>query len=81
MITMSLAKLTGIKNLKSRVAIPQLLCYPYSMKKSNVKASQQKVKRAIKNKKRLADKPKVSSHEAKIERIRQDIIAEHLGNF
>ena len=28
---MSLAKLTGIKNLKSRVAIPQLLCYPYSM--------------------------------------------------
>jgi hypothetical protein len=51
------------------------------MKKSNVKASQSKVKRAIKNKKRLADKPKVSSHEAKIERIRQGIIAEHLGNF
>ena len=51
------------------------------MRKSNVKASQQKVKRAIKNKKRLADKPKVSSHEAKIEKIRQDIIAEHLGNF
>ena len=51
------------------------------MIKSNVTASQQKVKRSIKNKKRLADKPKVSSHEAKIERIRQDIIAEHLGNF
>jgi len=51
------------------------------MKKSNVKASQNKVKRAIKNKKRLADKPKISSHEVKIARIRQDIIAEHLGNF
>jgi hypothetical protein len=51
------------------------------MKKSNVKASQSKVKRSIKNKKRLADKPKISSHEAKIARIRQDILAQHLGNF
>ena len=51
------------------------------MKKSNVKSSQAKVKRAIKNKKRLADKPKISSHEAKIARIRQDILAQHLGNF
>ena len=51
------------------------------MRKSNVKASQKKIKRAIKNKKRLADKPHISSHEAKIERIRQDIVAEHMGNF
>lgn len=51
------------------------------MRKSNVKASQQKAKRAIKNKKRLADKPRMSSHEAKIQRLRESIIAEHLGNF
>jgi hypothetical protein len=42
------------------------------MKKTNVKSSQHKVKRAIKNKKRLADKPKISSHEANIARIRQE---------
>lgn len=44
------------------------------MKKSNNKSSQHKVKRALKNKKRIQAKPYKSKHELKLERLREQII-------
>jgi|LakMenEpi03Aug12_release.lakeMendotaPanAssembly.Ray.scaffolds.fasta_scaffold308612_2 hypothetical protein len=48
--------------------------YDYYMKKSNNKASQHKIKRAQKNKKRLKDKPHFSKFEREQNRIREEII-------
>jgi hypothetical protein len=44
------------------------------MRKSNNKLSQHKAKRALKNKKRIQDKPYKSKHELKLERLREQII-------
>lgn len=44
------------------------------MRKSNNKASQHKIKRAVKNKKRLKDKPHFSKFERKQNAIREQII-------
>jgi hypothetical protein len=44
------------------------------MKKSNNKASQHKIKRAKKNKKRIQAKPYLSKFERKQQRIREEII-------
>ena len=44
------------------------------MKKSNNKASQHKIKRATKNKKRTQAKPYLSKFERKQQRIREEII-------
>jgi hypothetical protein len=44
------------------------------MKKSNVKASQHKIKRSNKNKKRVQAKPYTSKFERKQERLREAII-------
>jgi hypothetical protein len=50
------------------------------MKKSNNKASQHKIKRALKNKQRLKDKPHPSKFERKQNRIREQIIMNSLNN-
>jgi len=44
------------------------------MKKSNIKASQSKMKRASKNKKRIQDKPYKSKHQSHLERLRWRIL-------
>jgi hypothetical protein len=44
------------------------------MKKSNNKASQHKIKRATKNKKRIQDKPYLSKFERKQKFIREQVI-------
>jgi hypothetical protein len=44
------------------------------MKKSNNKASQHKIKRAVKNKKRTQAKPHLSKFERKQQRIREEIV-------
>jgi hypothetical protein len=44
------------------------------MKKSNNKVSQHKIKRALKNKNRLKDKPHLSKFERKQNAIREQII-------
>lgn len=54
--------------------------YDYYMKKSNNKASQHKIKRAQKNKKRLKDKPHFSKFEREQNRIREQIIMGSLNN-
>lgn len=48
------------------------------MKKTNDKVSQHKAKRAVKNKKRIKDKPYLSKHERKLIAKRQDIISSGL---
>ncbi len=48
------------------------------MKKSNVKSSQSKIKRAIKNKKRMQAKPYLSKFERKQAFLRDQIIANAL---
>ena len=44
------------------------------MKKSNNKVSQHKIKRAVKNKKRIQSKPYLSKFEQKQNRIREEIV-------
>lgn len=44
------------------------------LKKSNTKVSNHKTKRALKNKKRVKDKPYISKFERKQEKIRANII-------
>lgn len=44
------------------------------MKKSNDKVSQHKIKRALKNKKRIKAKPYLSKFEQQQKRIREEII-------
>jgi hypothetical protein len=48
------------------------------LKKSNNKASQHKIKRALKNKKRLKDKPHFSKFEREQNRIRESVISQSL---
>jgi hypothetical protein len=48
------------------------------MKKSNNKASQHKIKRATKNKKRIQSKPKLSKFERKQAFLREQIISQSL---
>ncbi len=48
------------------------------MKKSNVKSSQSKIKRALKNKKRMQAKPYLSKFERKQAFLRDQIIANAL---
>lgn len=50
------------------------------MKKSNNRASQHKIKRALKNKKRIINKPRLSKFERKQEFIRSQIISSSLKN-
>ena len=45
------------------------------MKKTNNKVSKHKIKRALKNKKRIQDKPYLSKSERKLIAKRQEIIA------
>ena len=45
------------------------------MRKSNNKASQHKIKRALKNKKRIKDKPYMSKFERKQAFLREQIIS------
>jgi hypothetical protein len=49
------------------------------MKKSNNKVSQHKTKRAIKNKKRIKDKPYLSKFERKQAFLRQQVISNSLS--
>jgi hypothetical protein len=49
------------------------------MKKSNNAVSQHKIKRALKNKKRIQAKPYVSKHELKLKRKREQLIMSILG--
>jgi hypothetical protein len=50
------------------------------MKKSNNKVSQHKIKRAVKNKKRVQAKPYLSKFERKQAFLREQIIQHHLIN-
>lgn len=49
------------------------------MKKSNNKASQHKIKRALKNKKRIQGKPHLSKCERKEQAIREKIVFSSLN--
>lgn len=51
------------------------MCYTDTMKKNNNKASQHKVKRANKNRKRIASKPYLSRFQRSQIAIRESIIA------
>ena len=48
--------------------------YTDKMKKSNKKVSQHKIKRAVKNKKRIQAKPYLSKFEQRQNRIREEIV-------
>jgi hypothetical protein len=51
------------------------------MKKNNSKVSQKKIKRFLKNKKRLSEKIKLSSFEKKQATIRQTILNESINRM
>lgn len=51
------------------------------MKKNNSKVSQKKIKRSLKNKKRLSEKIKLSSFEKKQAIIRQTILNESINRM
>jgi len=51
------------------------------MKKNNSKVSQKKIKRSLKNKKRLLEKIKLSSFEKKQATIRQTILNESINRM
>jgi hypothetical protein len=50
------------------------------MKKSNNKASQHKIKRSVKNKKRIQDKPYMSKFERQQKSIREGIISSAINS-
>jgi len=51
------------------------------LKKSNNKVSKNKIKRSVKNKKRIQDKPYLSKFEQQQKRIREEIIQESVSKI